>query len=164
MLAGTSLFTARQGPSCTLQFLMPDSFRGGISPKFAATGWTGCLSSSKQAERVVTSVSSQGVILSWDPVKRPSIFLTLGMGHRLPLMQITLSCARPPLEEIEAMGFTRDAEVEDHLRLFAGRSLSELQGFFIGIQSSPRQTGLSTMLRAWLVRTCENPSNMKQSA
>ncbi|CAE7550031.1 unnamed protein product [Symbiodinium natans] len=44
-------------------------------------------------------LAGQGLILSWDPLKRP------------------------PVEEIEALGFTRDRELEDHLRLFAGIGL-----------------------------------------
>jgi len=44
-------------------------------------------------------LAGQGIILSWDPV------------------------TRPPVEEIEALGFRRDEELEDHLRLFAGIGL-----------------------------------------
>lgn len=44
-------------------------------------------------------LAGQGIILSWDPVRRP------------------------PVEEIEALGFRRDEELEDHLRLFAGIGL-----------------------------------------
>ena len=37
-----------------------------------------------------------------------------------PFSSVCFASLRPPVEEIEALGFTRDRELEDHLRLFAG--------------------------------------------
>ena len=59
---------------------------------------------------------SRGIILSWDPVTRHGDSAVKVEG---PTLKIT----RPPVEEIEALGFRRDEELEDHLRLFAGAVL-----------------------------------------
>ena len=88
---------------------------------------------------------SRGIILSWDPVTRHGDSAVKVEG---PTLKIT----RPPVEEIEALGFRRDEELEDHLRLFAGTVLLFTRCVAVAaLRPPPTLRGIG--LRAYLSQT-----------